>query len=130
MTDQIWLRLAAILLWVNGAGFGVLTLPAIRNLLSGGDIPIVMGFKAYGGGPFERHGLPTTIWLLVAFLIVCIAECASGTLLWNGHRNGAILALVSLPFAGFFWWGFALPFGPLLAIAEIAIILLNWRSLQ
>lgn len=100
MTVNIGLRVAAVLLWLNGVGFGVFTLPAIRNLLLGREIPVVMGFKAYGGGPFERHGLPTTVWLLAAFLLVCVTECVAGWLLWSGHRSGAALALALLPFAG------------------------------
>ena len=35
-----------------------------------------------------------------------------------------------LPFAGVFWWGFALPFGPLIAVPEVVLIVLNWRSLR
>jgi hypothetical protein len=130
MTVNVGLRVAAVLLWLNGLGFGVFTLPAIRNVLSGRDVPIVMGFKAYGGGPFERHGIHSTVWLLAAFLLVCIAECVAGWLLWGGHRSGAVLALALLPCAGVFWWGFALPFGPLLALPEIALILINWRGLR
>jgi hypothetical protein len=105
---------------------------AVRLIPSstGRDLPIVMGFRAYGGGPFERHGVYTTVWLLVAFLGVCIVECWSGVLVWNGYRSGAVLALVLLPFAGIFWWGFALPFGPVGAAIEVALILVNWRSLR
>jgi hypothetical protein len=29
------IRVAAVLLWINGAGFGVFCLPGIRNLLIG-----------------------------------------------------------------------------------------------
>jgi len=130
MTVPMGLRIAAILLWFNGVGFGVFTLPAMRNLWSGRDLPMVMGFKAYGGGPFERLGLQTTVWLLAAFLLVCVAECLAGALLWGGHRGGAVLALAVLPLAGAFWWGFALPFGPIMAIPEVVLILLNWRSLR
>ena len=130
MSVNVGLRVAAVLLWLNGIGFGVFTLPAMRNLLLGREVPLVMGFKAYGGGPFERHGIHTTVWLLAAFLIVRIAECAAGWLLWGGHRSGAVLALALLPFAGVFWWGFALPFGPVFALPEIALILLNWPRLR
>jgi hypothetical protein len=130
MTVNVGLRVAAVLLWLNGAGFGVFTLPAMRNLLLRRELPLVMGFKAYGGGAFERRGLHTTVWLLAAFLFVCVAECAAAWLLWGGHRSGAVLALAILPFAGVFWWGFALPFGPVLALLEVALILVNWRSLR
>jgi hypothetical protein len=130
MTVPVGLRIAAALLWLNGVGFGVFTLPAMLNRLRGRDLPIVMGFKAYGGGPFERHGINTTVWLLAAFLLVCVVQCAAGWLLWGGHRGGAVLALAVLPFAGLFWWGFALPFGPVFAIPEVALILVYWRSLR
>jgi len=130
MTAVAGLRVAAVLLWLNGFGFGLFTLPAIRNLLKGRDVPIVMGFKAYGGGPFERHGLPTTAWLLTAFLTVCVVQCVAGFLVWQQYRSGAVLALAVLPFAALFWWGFALPFGPVFAIPEIALILINWRSMR
>ena len=58
------IRLAAVLQWFIAFGLGVFCIPAIRNLLTGRDIPIVMGFPAYGRGPFERIGLPTTVPLL------------------------------------------------------------------
>jgi hypothetical protein len=130
MTVHVGVRVAAVLLWLNGVGFGVFTVPAMLNLLRGREVPIVMGFKAYGGGPFERHGINTSVWLLAAFLLVCVVECVAGWLLWGGHRGGAVLALAVLPFAGLFWWGFALPFGPVFAIPEVALILLYWRTLR
>lgn len=77
---SIWL--ASILCWVSGIGFGVFCPPAIRNLLTGRDVPIVMGFRAYGGGYFERIGLQTTVPLLAAFLLVCI---------FRGYRWLAVL---------------------------------------
>ena len=59
------IRVAAILLWISAVGLGVPCLMAIRNLSTGRDIPLVMGFPAYGGGAFERHGLATTIPLVL-----------------------------------------------------------------
>jgi hypothetical protein len=61
MTALALLRAAAILHWFVAVGFGVFCFPAIRNLMVGRPIPIVMGFPAYGQGPFERVGIPTTI---------------------------------------------------------------------
>ena len=124
------LRVAAALLVFNGVGFGVCCLPGIRNLLTGRDIPMILGFPAYGRGPFERIGVRTTVPLLVAFLLVCILECIAGVFLWGGHRSGAILAIVLLPAGGIFWWGFALPIPPLFAIARTVLILLSWGRLK
>jgi hypothetical protein len=130
MNVPVQLRLAAILLWVNGIGFGVFCIPAIRNLLMGRDIPVVMGFPAYGRGPFERVGIPTTVPLLVGFLLFCTLEVVAGVLLWGGSKVGAVLALALLPAGAIFWWGFALPFGPIFALISTFLIILGWRGLR
>lgn len=124
------LRLAGILLLINGVGFGWFCIPAIRNLLTGRDIPIVMGFPAYGRGPFERVGIQTTVPLLAGFLLVCTLEAVAGLLVWGGSRGGAILALALLPAGAIFWWGFALPFGPVFALLSTIFLLLGWGSLR
>jgi hypothetical protein len=124
------IRAVSMLLWINGSGFGVCCLPGIRNLLTGRDIPMILGFPAYGRGPFERVGIPTTVPLLAGFLLVCILECVAGWLLWSGSITGAILALALLPFGAIFWWGFALPIPPIFAIVRTVLIVLSWRSLR
>ena len=130
MTGLALLRIAAILHWIVAVGFGVFCFPAIGNLLSGRSIPIVMGFPAYGQGPFERVGIPTTIPLLAAFLLVCILEGVAGVLLWGGYRSGAVLALALLPVGAVFWWGFALPIPPIFAVVWTILILLSWQTLR
>ena len=124
------LRAAAILHWIIAIGLGVFCVPVIRNLLIGRDIPIVLGFPAYGRGPFERVGIPTTVPLLAAFLLVCVLEAVAGCLLWRGSKPGAVLALVLLPVGGFFWWGFALPIPPIFALVWTVLILLSWQALR
>ena len=123
------IRVAAVLLWITAAGFGVPCLMAIRNLMTGRGIPFIIGFPAYGGGPFERIGVHTTVPLVFAFLLVCTLEGVAGVLLWGGHKSGAMLALVLIPAGAVFWWGFALPFPPIFAIARTVLIVLGWRNL-
>ena len=124
------IRIAAILLWIGAVGLGVPSVLAIRNLLSGRGIPLVLGYPAYGGGPFERIGIQSTVPLIAGFLLLCILDGVAGWLLWGGHRTGAALALVGLPFAAIYWWGFALPYPPMAALLRTVLILLNWRSLS
>ena len=123
------LRIAAFLHWFIAVGLGVFYIPAIRNLMNGQPIPMVMGFPAYGRGPFERVGIQTTLPLLAAFLLVCILEAVAGVLLWDGNRSGAILALVLLPAGAVFWWGFSLPIPPIFAVVWTVLILLSWQTL-
>ena len=124
------LRAAAVFCWINSVGFGVFTIPAMLRVAAGKDIPYVMGFPAYGRGPFEDHGIPSTVPLLAGFLLVCVLEGVAGWLLWGGHTGGAILALAVLPFGAVYWWGFALPIPPLFAIARTALIIGGWESLS
>jgi len=124
------IRTAAILCWAAGLGFGLPCLPTAVRLLQGRGLPMFMGFHAYGGGPFERAGVPTMVTCLIVFLIFCIFDCAAGWLLWGGHRTGGVLALALLPIGAIFWWGFALPLPPLAAIVRTALILVYWKTLS
>ena len=130
MAELTLLRIAAILQWFVAFGFGVFCIPAIRNLWRGQPIPIVMGFPAYGHGPFERIGMPTTVPLLVSFLVVCVLEIVAGVLLWGGSMSGAVLSFILLPAGGVFWWGFALPIPPIFAVLWTVLILAGWPALH
>ncbi|HKY49107.1 MAG TPA: hypothetical protein VJQ79_14120 [Acidimicrobiia bacterium] len=124
-----YLRGSSVLLIFSGLGFGIPCVRAIRNLRAGRDIPYLMGFPAYGGGPFERIGIYTTVPLLAAFMLVCSLEVVAGVLLWHANMGGAILAIGLMPLGALFWWGFALPIPPLLAVARTVLILVNWERL-
>ena len=106
MTVTQALRVAAILTWIGGVGLGVTCVISIRSLSAGRGIPLVLGFPAFGQGPFERHGINTTIPLVAGFLLISLIECVAGWLLWREHRFGAVLALATLPFGAIYWWGF------------------------
>ncbi len=91
---------------------------------------MLMGFPAYGRGPFERIGIESSVPLLTAFLVVCVLEGVAGWLLWSGQRSGAILSFALVPVGAVFWWGFALPFPPLFALVRTALILVYWQALK
>jgi hypothetical protein len=122
------MRAAALLAWASGLGFGLPGIYAIWHLLDRGGIATVMGYPTYGEGVFEDLGVTTSVPLLVAFVVVCAAECVAGWLLWSGRRIGAILALALLPLELVFWIGFALPFGPIVAGARTVLIFMSWTS--
>jgi hypothetical protein len=123
-------RIAALLALISGVGFGVFCPPLILSLLRGHGILYVMNLPTYGNGPFEQIGVPTTVPLVAAFLLVCILECIAGWLLWSGYKSGAILALVLFPIGALFWWGFRLPFGPMLAFVRTILIVMSWQTLR
>ena len=124
------LRAAAALFIVDGIGFGIFAVPAIVRVWQHRPIPIVFGFPAYGGGPFERIGLKSTVPLLAAFLLVNVLEIVAGVLVWKGLRSGAILGFALIPFGALFWWGFALPIPPVFAVTRSVLIAMSWSSLH
>jgi len=117
-------RAAAVLAWLVGLGFGLPCGYAIKYFAQHGLVWTFMGFPTYGEGPFEDAGIPTTIPLLAAFLIVCTAEVAIGWLLWRRSRAGAALALGLLPFELAFWFGFLLPLGFVFGAARTVLMIL------
>lgn len=107
-----------------GLGFGLPCIFGMVNLARTGEVWTFMGFPTYGGGPFERMGLPTSATLLAGFLAVCAAEVAVGALIWFDLPGATLVSLMLLPFELFFWIGFALPFGPPLGLARTVLVLL------
>ena len=118
------MRLAAALITVFlGLGFGVPCIFGIVHFVRAGEVWTFLGFPTYGHGPFERAGIPTSTPLLVAFLLVCVAEVAVGRMIWIDAPGAKVLALALLPVELVFWIGFALPFGPPLGIARAILVL-------
>jgi hypothetical protein len=117
-------RAAAVCSLLLGLGFGLPGVFGALHQARTGEVWTFMGFPTYGGGPFERLGLPSSVALIVAFVVVCVLELVVGVLLWVGAPHAALLSLVLLPVEMAFWIGFALPFGPPLGIARVVLALL------
>jgi hypothetical protein len=117
-------RAAALCSFVLGLGFGLPALYGARYLSRHDEVWTFLGFPTYGGGPFESWGLPTSVSLLLAFVVVCSTEVAVGVLLWFDRPSGLWLALALLPVELAFWIGFALPFGPLLGFVRTVLVVL------
>ena len=115
-------RAAAVCSLVLGLGFGLPGAYGAWFHARHGEVWTFLGFSTYGGGPFERWGLPTSTALLLGFVAVCAAEVVVGVLLWRDATTALWLALALLPVELLFWIGFALPFGPLLGLARTALV--------
>jgi hypothetical protein len=49
--------------------------------------------------------------------------------LWHSRKDGAVLGLILLGLSTIFWYGFALPLGPVDGIMELVLLMLVWREL-
>lgn len=101
---------------------------AIWYFAEHGRVWTFLSFPTYGDGPFEDIGLHTSVPLLGAFLLICVAESVVGWLLWQHRQTGTVRAIALLPLEAAFWIGFALPFGPLLGLARTALVLAARRQ--
>jgi hypothetical protein len=115
---------AAVCSLVLGLGFGLPGIVGLLHFARTGEVWTFMGFPTYGSGPFEAIGLPTSVPLLVGFVLVCLAEVAIGMMPLLDVPVGATLSYLLLPVEFVFWIGFALPFGPPLGIARTILLVL------
>lgn len=50
--------------------------------------------------------------------------------MWRGHGSGAVLAVVMIPIEALFWYGYALPIPPALALLRVGLIGAAWPRLR
>jgi len=118
----------SILFWLDAliAVFGVL--PALYYAFTHKQLPTVLGIKLLSG-PFESLGIDALIVAGLVYFTVCVLKIVAGYWLWRSRMDGAVLGLVLLGISAIFWYGFMLPYGPLLGIAQIVLLILAWKSL-
>lgn len=121
---MLFIRISGVLAVLAGIGFGIPGVLGLRHLAATGRVWEFMGFPTYGGGPFERVGLPSSVGLLAGFVAVCAAEVVVGLCLLLGWAPALWLQFALLPFELAYWWGFALPFGFLFGAARAALAVL------
>ena len=107
-------KAAAVCSLLLGLGFGLPGAYGAWFYARQSEVWTFLGFPTYGGGPFDRWGFPTSVGLLLGFVLVCAAEVLVGVLLWLDAAVAPWLALGTVAGRARFWIGFALPFGPLL----------------
>lgn len=115
---------AAACSFVLGVGFGLPGIAGAAHLARTGDVWRFLGFPTYGGGPFERWGVPTSVALIAGFVLVCAVEVVLGVMILADAPGTKALALALLPFEFAYWVGFALPLGPPLGIARTVLVFL------
>ena len=105
------------------------TLPTLAYALQRGELPVLMGIRLLSG-PFERLGLPALIVAGLLYAAISALKLLAAYWLAQGRRDGVVLELVLLGLSAIFWYGFALPFGPLAGVPELVLLLLAWGRLR
>jgi hypothetical protein len=92
-------------------------------------LPTLAGIKLLSG-PFERLGLDGLIVAGLVFIVVSALKIFAAYWLWNARLDGAVLEIILLGLSTIFWYGFALPFGPVVGMAQVVLLALAWGSLR
>jgi hypothetical protein len=99
-------------------------------VLARGRLPVLPIIGQPNGGPFYfNFGRGVFAALLAISFVLAFVQGWAGWLLWAGKRSGALLQFALLPVEAAFWYGFALPIPPLLAIVRLVLTASAWRGL-
>ena len=81
-------------------------------------------------GPFERLGMDAFIVAGLVFVVVSGLKVLAAYWLGQGRLDGAVLVLVLLGLSAIFWYGFAVPFGPVFGLPQVVLVAMVWSSLH
>jgi len=125
---HLTLKVTVVILCLDALGWIVGVLPTLYYALTHRALPTLAGIRLLSG-PFERLGLDSLIVAGLLFVVVSALKLLAAYGLAHGQREGAVLALILLGLSVIFWYGFALPFGPLVGLPELVLLVLVWGSL-
>ena len=116
-----------VLIVLDALGWTLGVLPVLRHALVRGELPMTFGFRALSG-PFEALGLNALIVAGIVYVAISLLKLLAAYWTWNLRLDGPILELILLAISAIFWYGFALPFGPVVGLPQILLIVLTWKS--
>jgi len=129
MTRTPLITAASVLFYFDALAWGVGVVPPLYYAFTYKALPTIFGIRLMGG-PFESLGIDALIVAGIVFVVVSAFKGLAAYWLWNCRRDGAVLGLVLIWPSVIFWYGFALPLGPLLGIAEVVLLIVVWRTLE
>ena len=120
------MRILAFLIVFDALAWGLGVLPTLHYALRHHELPMFAGFRALSG-PFEELGLNALIVAGIIFATISLLKILAAYWTWNLKREGLVLDLILLAISAIFWYGFALPLGPLFGLPQVVLIVLEWK---
>ena len=115
-----------ILILIDALGWPLGILPTLHYAITYRSLPTVAGIRLMSG-PFEALGIDSLIVCGLLFVVVSLLKLLAAYWTWNSQTEGPVLQLILLSASAIFWYGFALPFGPPGAVAQVIIMALSWK---
>ena len=123
------IRILSIVVAIDAIGWLFGVAPTLYYAFTHRSLPTLAGIRLLSG-PFEKLGMENLIVAGIIFCAVSGLKVLAAYWLWNSRMDGAVLELVLLGLSAIFWYGFALPFGPLMGIIQVVLLALAWGSLH
>ena len=116
-----------VLIVFDALAWGLGVLPVLRYAMNHHELPTMAGFRALSG-PFEALGLNAVVVAGIVFVAISLLKLLAAYWIWNLRMDGPVLELILLVISAIFWYGFALPIGPLFGLPQVVLIALAWRT--
>jgi len=127
--NQSLVSALVIVVLMDSLGWSIGVLAVLRYALTRNALPVVGGIRLLGGGPLEMLGLGNMVVAGILFVVVSALKILAAYWLWNFKMEGAVLELILLAASAIFWYGFALPFGPIMGFIQLVLLALVWGNL-
>jgi len=117
-----------ILIVILGLAGSLAVLPTLKYMLDHRALPTTFaGIRALSG-PFEALGIEAMVPAGLVFVVVSGLQLLAAYWIWNLRLDGVVLELILLGLSIPFWYGFALPFGPILGLPVLILLILTRKS--
>ena len=122
-------KVLSVVVYIDAFVWLIGVIPTLYYAFTRGTLQTLAGIKLMGG-PFEKLGLEGLIVAGIVFVAVSALKILAAYWLWQSKRDGAVLELILLGLSVIFWYGFALPLGPLVGITQAVLLALAWSNLR
>lgn len=121
---------AAALFFVSAARWLSFDLRTILYITAHGELPRFFGIRSLSGPISEMYGVDAALAAQVPYGALHLLGVVAGYLLWRSKRLGGVLGIAVIALSSLFWIGFAVPYGPLIGIPIVYLIVAGWKTLR
>jgi hypothetical protein len=121
-------KIVSLLFYIDAFIWLIGMVPTLYYAFTQDNLPSLGGIRLLGG-PFESLGMSAFLLAGLMYIFVSALKILAAYWLGKSRKEGAILGFILLGMSIIFWYGFALPLGPLLGVAQIVLLILVWNTL-
>jgi len=103
-------------------------LPVLKYMLDHRAYPTIFGGITALAGPFEPLGIDAMFVTGLVFAVVSGLNLLAAYWVWNLRMDGVVLELILLGLSIPYWYGFAIPYGPILGLLILLLLVVTRKS--